>query len=323
MSKQKKAPEVTGDEDTDAILSEMEQAGEEIPAFGDLPEDDDSKDDADNGDEDDDADDSNDDADEDDDSDDAEEDDEDADDSDADTDDQDEDDESEGDEDDADDDQDAEESEDKNVPLWKRHKELKKQLKDAQALISSNEKSKKETTDADFDKQLDAFAAKHKTSKEAARDLLDLAASIAESKAGLPADLKGALESVVKRDKHQQFWKEQEKSYVKDFTSNVAPLAARDGKNPAKVQKRLQELAFKPENAKKSLVELYLTQYGKEEGTKAKRRITSEGNRTHGRVSGKAAEDFQPEDIDDMSDEEFDEFSESLGKASKSRIVRH
>jgi hypothetical protein len=87
---------------------------------------------------------------------------------------------------------------------------------------------------------------------------------------------------------------------------------------------RLQALAFQPANVEKSLVSLYLDHYGKDKTEKPKRKITSEGNRTHGRVQGaKRAEDLQPEDIGEMSDAEFDEMSDNLGKQSKSRIVRH
>ncbi len=309
----KKTPERTGDSETDSILDEMEQEGDELPVFAGAPEDDAGAEESDAAtDEDEEADEEE-----------SEEE------TDAESEEDEEEEESEEEDEDGEEGEDEEKDEDDagaddsdeedeaSMPLWKRHKIMKKKFSDAQKLISD---LTSKTSEVELDTQLEAFSKKHKVSKEAAKEMIEMAASLAARQAGIDPSLKATIDRVVKRDKRDQFWAEQDKKYTSDFTSNVAPLAKRDGLDPAKVQKRLHGLAFLPENAKKSLVSLFLETYSKKG---PKRKITSEGNRSHGRVSATSVEDIQPEDISDMSDDEFDEFSEALGKSSKSRIVRH
>lgn len=311
----------TGDDETDEILNEMEQEGEALPAFADAPEDteDEEESEVEEDEEEENSDEEDEDADTADESETADE--EDGDEAD---DESEESEEEEGDEEDADDEDEEEEDESidpansSKTPLWKRLKLTKGLLRDAQKQLATYKES---NTEAQLDAKVEAFSKEHNVSKEAAKALIEIAASIAAEKAGIDPTLRATIERVVKRDEQQEYWAEQDKAFVRDFRSNVGPLAKRDGKDLVKVQKRLQVLAFQPEHAKKSLVSLYLEQYG-EKGPK--RRITGEGNRgTHGRVHGVKTEDLQPEDIDSMSDEEFDTFSESAAKSSKLRIVRN
>lgn len=312
MSKNNQARAITGDEDTDSILAEMEAGGEQLPVFADAPSEDDETEEA--GDEEsteetEDEEEKSEDADTEDDESEEEAEDEES--------EEDSEDEEAGAADDTEEESDEEDTQDR-APLWKRHKELKKQLKEANSLVES---LKKTTTDADLDSKLEIFSKKFNLSKEAAKEMVSMAASLAASQSGIDPALKQSLESVAKRDAEQRHWDNQERSFRKDFTQNVAPILARDGKKTETIQKALQEAAFKPENVKKSLVTLYFELFAKTEGHRP--RITTEGNRTHGRIPSKKTEDLQAEDIDAMSDEEFDEYSESQGKQSKSRIVRH
>ncbi len=311
MSRNEKAREVTGDEDTDSILADMERDGEQLPVFADAPsEDDDSEepeDAAEAADEDEEES-------EEEESEDTETKDEESEDEEEESDTE----EGEDEEGDSDDEDDKSEEDQDRTPLWKRHKELKKELKAAKTLL---ETLSKQTTEAELDSKVESFSKKFNISKDAAKEMVQMAASLAAKQAGIDPELKKSLESLTKRDAEQKYWDGQDKAFRKDFTQNVAPLIARDGKDLSKIQKELRAISFTPENVEKSLVTLYLEKYGKTEGHRP--RTTTEGNRTHGRIPSKKTQDLLPEDIDSMSDEEFDEYSESMGKESKSRIVRH
>jgi len=318
----------TGDPETDEILAEMEEDGEK-PPFAPASEDeskdgdevdeeeeeDESEDDEEEDEEEDDDEDSEDEdeeeSDEEDSEDEDEEDDVDEESEDSEDDDEDEDEEGE-DEDDEDDNSSA------KKPAWMRLREEKKRRKDAEALVEKLQGSK---TESEMKEKLEAFAKANKLAPEAVKELATITASLAANQLGIKPEEKKEIDSFLKERQQQKFWTKQDKAFDADFRKNVLPLAKRDGADVAKIRKTLHALAFEPANVKNSLVELYLKNAGKPAG-KGKR--TSESGRAfrHGK-SEKDPSELNPDDIDSMSDEEFDQLSETLEKSSKLKIIRH
>lgn len=335
MSAKKPTDGETGDEETDAILAEMQEDGEDLPFKGEADSKDDDSD-KDEKDEDEDDEESEDDDDEDEDSDEDDEESDDDEDEDSDKEDEDskksktkkddedesdeesedeEDDESEGD-DEEEEEEDDDDEQSAHKPAWMRLRDTKKKLRDAEKLIADLSKSK---DDLDMEKRFAEYGSKHKLQPEAVKELAQLAASLSAKQVGLDDKTKKDIADVLKQSKESKYWEKQSKEYVKDFRSNVLPLAKRDGANVARVQKVLQSLAFAPENAKKSLVSIYLDKFGK---NGSKKKITSEGGRSFRGTPGKELGEVSAEDLDNMTDEEFDKFSDSLAKDQKSKITR-
>lgn len=304
----------TGDDDTDSILEEMEEAGESLPEFGKTKsekaeETDADAEDSDSDEEEDDDAEADDDADEEadteksEDATDEEESDDDAEDS-------DEEDAGEG------DDKDEEQDSDAHLPVWKRYKNTKKALKEANDLIATLQTTK---TSEDFSKKLADFAKAHKVNPEVAKGLVELAAELAAGKVGIDPKTKERLNSVLKKEDQSKFWEGQDKQYSRDFDSNVAAIATRDGLDVNGIKdlkKKIHAIAFKPGNEKKSLVTLYLEL--------SKKPVTKKTNEA-GKPTGRRMKAGDPEDMDDileMSDEDFDKASDALGKNSKMRVSR-
>lgn len=335
MSKRKEGE--TGDQETDDIIADMEKNGEGNP-FKSVSDDEDDAEDSDEDEDEEDEEDSEDDEDEDEDSDedDDEEDSDDDEDSEEDKDEESEDDEdedddedeSEADDDDEDEDSDEDDKEEGDkpqgrTPVWQRLRDEKKARKEAQTEIADLKQQLENGGKAkDIDTMAGEFAKKHGFKVEAAKDLLEAAAALAAQKSGLDPKTKKALEAVVQRDSETTYWKGQEKQFVREFNSTIAPLAQRDGVNPKKAMRILREQVFKPENEKKSTVQLYLEHVAKATTTKKGKITVESGRRRVHTTAAKQIDELSATDISDMSDKEFEALSEGLGKASKSKITR-
>ncbi len=313
MSKQKK-PGKTGDPETDEVLAEMEEQDEALPSFGSDDEEEEEEETPDS--ETDEEEDEEEEEESEDDADDEEEDEEE--DSKAELEEEEEDDEEDSDEEDAEEGDDEEEGEDdgKKKPVWKRLKEEKTKRKAAENLLAELQGKQSQEQ---LDKKLTDFAAKHKMNIEVARSIVELAAEMAAQKVGIDPETKKQLQEVAKSGEKQKFWDRQDALFEQEFGNNVAPLAQRDGQKLKKLRAQLHGLAFKPENAKKSLVQLYLEVT--KGTTKPGKKITSESGRSTSRRSV-AADLNDLSDINNLSDDAFDEASDALAKNSKSRIRR-
>lgn len=190
------------------------------------------------------------------------------------------------------------------------------------------------STEAEFDKELTAFAEKNKMSVEVARGLIDLAAK----RAGLPKDVMADLKAAREERERREYWGTQRKSFDKDFRGNVMPVLRSMGASRAEIARVYDTLngdvsadgspratgeskywAWDKANKGKSLVSLALELRGA-----TATRISSEGG-SRGRnrsTPTKDPGDLTPADINEMSDEEFDAYSDNLGKNQRITIHR-
>lgn len=328
-----KKKESTGDEETDAILGEMEEEGEELP-FGAGKAEEEAEDDEESADDEpeeksgkkgkvekkeEEADDEEEDDESDDDAEDEEDEEEEADGEKA----EDEEDEDESDDEADDDDEDEDEEADgeegeKRTPVWKRLKIEKTKRKAAEALVEELQGSKSQEA---AEKKIAEFAKTHKINPEVAKGIVTLAAELAAAQAGLDPATKKALDATLKQGKEAAFWDNQDKQFRADFNSNVAPLAKQDGikiEELKALRKTIHKIAFKPGNEKKSLVQLYLEA---QKAGKVSKKVTSETGRSAGRHS-KSVDLDNLDEINELDDEQFDKASEALGAKARPKISR-
>lgn len=297
-----KEKKITGDEETDAILNEMEDEGEVLPSFNaeqDVAEEEEETEEEEAEDEDE-----------------EESEDETPAEADAEEEDEDEDDEEKpkGETVEVDDDEEGDDDVDPKKPVWKRYKETKKALKQAQELIDTLQGSKSQD---DFDKKISEVASKYKMPAEATKAIVELAAEMAGQKSSIDPKTRKLLEQSLKQSEHQAFWVEQDKAFEKDFTANVVPLLTRDGADLKAVRRILKDSAFNKGNETKSLVELYIASTTKRPGKK----VTSEQGRSTSRRTSSVDLD-NLEEINELDGDDFDRASEALANKGKSRIVR-
>lgn len=290
----------TGDDDTDSILDEMEEEGEDLPQFAGGP-DDSAADDADEEEEDEgeDEDDSD------------EEEDEEVDDSAV---DDTEEDEGEDEDDEFESEEEPEEPKER-TPAWKAYKETKKKLKAAEALI---EQLKGSRSAEEVNNRIQSISAKHQIAPELAKDLLEAAADIAASKVGLDPQLKADMQRAARANRNQEMWNRQYRLFNQEFDTNVLPLIRQGNQrvNVEQVRSNIRSRFFSESARDRGLsqVQIYL---GLQNGSK---KVTSES-------AGRQGRRYRSVDLDDMEtivnlpDEEFDRISDELGRRAKSHIT--
>jgi hypothetical protein len=325
MSAQK-VRERTGDDETDEILAEMEAEGLELPAFSgdgddsgdesktkDREDDDDAegdsnkdqkgdKDDDQSGDEDDESKSEKDGDDE--------------------GDDHTDDDEGEGEGDDDDESDDDENGKKKGkLSLVQKYRKTKKLLADARTTIDQLQNAKSEEQ---FEKELADFAKAQGWEIGPAKQFVELVAK----KAGLPKDMMDDIQKSREERRTVEYWKTQRKQFDKDFAGNVTPILEDLGKSKAEITAIRETLmtdessefwAWDKKNKPKTLVQLAL---GVVRGSGTRTSSERSGNRTTRTPRGKDVSDMTADDINEMSDEDFDKFSDNLGKTQKSQIHR-
>lgn len=192
----------------------------------------------------------------------------------------------------------------------------------------------------DVDAEVEQFAKLNGLKPEATKGLIDLIAKKLGSTSTLTDEERDALRQNVQVQKERQFWDSQDQAYDADFRQNVLPFVRQENPNITEAELErlyddLKDLAFDPKNAQrrnsrtgeyagtpqKSLVEIYLgtTQSRRKPSDRRTLEGGSPNRVTQGDVSD---EDVTAEDIAAMSDEEFDKYSDRMGKNAKSTI-RH
>lgn len=309
----------TGDKETDDILDEMEEDGLAVPAFGDnkddktaeeestestvtAPELEESADETAEEDEEESEDDSSDE-------------------------DEDEEDDDESDEDESgetDEGEDGDGAKDKKgdkLTLVQKYRKNKKLLRATQAAL---EKATKATSEEQFDAELKTFAETHGMKIDAAKGLIELAAK----RAGLPQEVMEEFKRSRKERADSDYWDQQRKQFDKDFKQNVTPVLESLGLKEADIAatyKTLNEDTKSPSwawakgNKPKSLVQLALDL---RKGKSANRTSSEGGGRRTRAATSKDVSEMSAEDINALSDKEFDEMSDTLGKNSKSVVHR-
>lgn len=233
-------------------------------------------------------------------------------------------DDSEEEEDDDAEEEDESESKGKRLTLVQKYR---KEKKARQALEHTIEVLKAAKNDESFDTELKTFAEKNNLSLDVARGLVDFAAR----KAGLPKDLLEDIQRSRQERRDTQYWQQQHKDFNKDFQSNVLPVLEQMGLDEEAIKATYETLnadekspfwAWEKKNKSQSLVKLALSI--NRTGGKKGNRVSSESSRAslNRGKSQKEASDMTPEDINEMSDAEFDAFSDKLAKGSKSVVHR-
>lgn len=167
---------------------------------------------------------------------------------------------------------------------------------------------KKNPQKNDVDDEIKRFAEEQNLDIDAAYKLADLV-----SKKAIPDDLRETLESLKAERQDKEMWDSQHQKYEDEFTRSLAPIIKRDNpkitdKELRTISKEMREEAFEGDNADKSLVQLYLSQ--------PKKRFSGEPTSVRSIPKTVNMEDMTAEDISDMSDADFEEFSNNLGKKS-------
>lgn len=245
------------------------------------------------------------------------------------TDDSDEDEEDTEDEESEEDEDEAEAPKKGKLTLVQKYRKEKKLRQETQAALEALKTSK--STES-FDAELAAFAEKSNLSLDVAKGLIDFAAR----KAGLPADVLKDIQQSRQERRDTEYWNEQHKNFNNDFQNNVIPVLQQMGLTNDQIAETYETLnsdekspfwAWDKKNKPTSLVKLALSlQRGGSKGGSKGNRTSSEGNRSgalNRGKSGKEISDMTAEDIEEMSDAEFDKFSDKLGKDSKSVVSRN
>lgn len=193
----------------------------------------------------------------------------------------------------------------RSVPIQKyeylkdKVKDLKKQLEDA----AKNPKK-------DVDDEIKKFAEEQNLDIDAAYKLVDLI-----SKRAIPDDLRQQLEKAKAKQEESEMWDSQYEQYNEEFRKSLVPVIKRD--NPAITDKELsalakemRETAFNPKNVEKSLVELY---FAKDTG---KKHVAGESNKIKSIPKTVSLDEITAEDMSNMSEKEFEEFSNGLAARS-------
>jgi hypothetical protein len=202
--------------------------------------------------------------------------------------------------------------------------------------LATDKTKPEEKKQEDIDTEIATFAQANRLNPDVAKGLIELAAKKLGG-TGLSKETQEAIEQVVAQNNERRFWSDQDASYERDFNQNVLPIVLRE--NPDITQDAVDKLydslhsaAFSPEagqrknpttgkyegGAQKSLVELY---FATSKPTKPKDNRTSEdANPSHISQDGTNYDDVTADDIAQMSDAEFDKFSDTMGKRAKSQI---
>lgn len=217
---------------------------------------------------------------------------------------------------------DEDEDKSKKLSIVQKYRRERKLRKEAENALGELQKAK---GDEDFDQQLKAFVAKSGMNEDVARQFLDLAAK----RAGLPKEFLEEMKRSQRERRNTDHWSDQHKQFDADFKNNVTPVLESLGKSKDDIKAIYQTLnedkkspawAWNPTNKKTSLVKLALgLARGKTD------RTSSEGNAGRAMNRGKTSksvDEMDGEDIENMSDDEFDTFSDKLAKDNKSTLHR-
>lgn len=230
-----------------------------------------------------------------------------------------------GDDDDEESDEDDDENKEKSkgkLTLVQKYRKEKSKRKELETTLATLQQTK---SDEAFDAEVVEFAKKSGMNLDVAKGFLELAAK----KAGLPKDLMEDIQRSRKERRESDYWSSQHKQFDKDFRDNVQPVLQSLGKSKEEIKTLYDQLntddksplwAWSPKNKSTSLVKLALS-LTRDKTT----RHSSEGNagKSFNRgKSSKSPEEMTGEDINEMSDEDFDTYSDSLGKSSKTSIHR-
>lgn len=212
--------------------------------------------------------------------------------------------------------------------LVQKYRSTRKLLKETQETLAALQSSK---SDEAFDAELKAFAEKNNMNIEVARGLIDFAAR----RSKLPKAVLDDIQRSRAERRNTDYWADQHKKFETDFKSNVLPVLQQFEMSEEEIQGIQEQLnndpaspfyAWDKKNKTKSLVALALgIRRAASSGGKTQNRVTSEGGRANNLNRGKSAkneDEVTSEDIDNMSDEEFDSYSDKLGKKSKSVVHR-
>ena len=213
------------------------------------------------------------------------------------------------------------------LTLVDKYRHEKKLRKEAQDALSKLQASKSEET---FDLELENFAKKAGMDLDIAKQLINFAARAKGREDGLSAEEIQDLRAIRKEKQKSEIWSAQHKQFDQDFENNVRPVLLSMGKDEEEIKDVYDTLntnpksgvwAWDPKNAKVSLVKLAL------QATKgSKTRISSESSDARsfnrGKTNKSYTEDATAEEIENMSDEEFDKYSDAKGKQSKGAIHR-
>ncbi len=206
------------------------------------------------------------------------------------------------------------------VQKYRREQKLRKAAESTLAELQSK------NTDEAFDKELESFAKDSHMNIDVAKKFLELAAK----KAGLPKDLMDDLQKSRKEHRNTEYWDTQRKAFDKDFKSNVRPVLESLKKSEEEIEEILETLngddkspywAWNEKNKSTSLVKLALDLTRKGTSSRTSSEGTGSKHLNRGK-SNKEIDDMTPEDINSMSDKEFAEWSDKLGKNSKSVVSR-
>ncbi|MDE1944824.1 MAG: hypothetical protein KGI03_00930 [Patescibacteria group bacterium] len=210
---------------------------------------------------------------------------------------------------------------------YRREKKLRKAAEAAAAAAVAG------NSEATFEKEVKEFAEKNRMNVDVARGLIELAAK----RSGVPKEVLADIEATRAERRNREYWADQRKKFDKDFNANVVPVLRSQGADDAKIREVYGQMngsfdadgvpqssgsqgwAWGKANKGKSLVELALavgggktTRHSSEGGSRGRTR--SAPQKDPGEMSG--------DDINSMSDEEFDSFSDGLGKQTRSVVHR-
>ena len=209
------------------------------------------------------------------------------------------------------------------IPLVKKYRANKKLLRKTQEALAIALASK---SDEDFDKELQKFSEESGMPIETAKRFLELAAK----RSGLPKETMDGIQASIKQAKDREYWDDQHKNLEKDFNSNVVPVLENMGLSKEEIQETLTTLdsdatspfwAWGKKNKDVSLVKLAL-QLKKGVIKPINRQSSEGGSRRTKAPSNKEPSEMTPDDVNSMSDEEFDEWSDKMGKGSRS-VIHH
>lgn len=236
---------------------------------------------------------------------------------------------------DADDEEDVEEEETPpnrtatNMPVWKHKEEIKKAKDQAKAEAKAefdqelSRLSHKEGGASDED--VSKFAEEFSLTPEVAGSMIDRLASIVEKRAGIPEFRKKEEE----RDERERQTKE-EQGFQKEFdsqtTQEAIKAAAGNREITADVRKRLHDLAYSTTYATYRLPDIIQLEGSKLFPEASKPHKSAEAGRGGLSRGGavKSVEEMSPEEMDNLSDDEFLKASNALasGQSRYTKITK-
>jgi hypothetical protein len=212
-------------------------------------------------------------------------------------------------EDETEEEEEEEEKSPRSVPVQKYEYEKEKRKK-AEALVKELQNQPKKV---EVDDEIKKFAEEQNLDIDAAYKLVDLV-----SKRAIPDDLRAEIEEGKKQREDKKMWEGQYQQFDDEFSRSLVPVVKRDNpqmtdKDIQKLAEQMRDTAFEPKNASKSLVEIY---FAMSDSDKKKSRVAGESNKVHSIPKNTPLEEITAEQISDMSEKEFEEYSNAL--ASKS-----